>query len=140
MTRDQAIALPTGAVLHHKELRNADQTPPSRQSQREAQALGDTSGGLPTPDEAWAQALLLYHRARRRPVGAAMRYYLRKVRLNQGGYDDLGQYWGCGEPLYQWLCCDLEDDWHYIRASSRDQAKRQIARAVAHTDPAPKFW
>ena len=27
MTRDQAIALPTGTVLHHKELRNADQTP-----------------------------------------------------------------------------------------------------------------
>jgi hypothetical protein len=27
MTRDQAIALPTGTVLHHKELRNADKTP-----------------------------------------------------------------------------------------------------------------
>jgi hypothetical protein len=27
MTRDQAIALPTGTVLHHKELRDADKTP-----------------------------------------------------------------------------------------------------------------
>ena len=27
MTRDQALTLPTGTVLHHISLRNADQTP-----------------------------------------------------------------------------------------------------------------
>lgn len=29
------------------------------------------------------------------------RFYLRRVRLNSGGYDDFGSYWGCGAPLYQ---------------------------------------
>ena len=69
-----------------------------------------------------------------------MRYILRKVRLDTGGYDCNGQYWGCGEPLYQWCCRDHEDDWHHIRASSRDQAKQLVSRAVSHTDPAPRFW
>ena len=69
-----------------------------------------------------------------------MRYILRKVRLDTGGYDCNGQYWGCGEPLYQWCCRDHEDDWHYTRANSRDQAKQLVSRTVAHTDPAPKFW
>lgn len=30
-------------------------------------------------------------------------FELRKIRLNQGGYDDGGAYWGTGAPLY-WYC------------------------------------
>lgn len=69
-----------------------------------------------------------------------MRYILRKVRLNRGGYDSLGTYWGEGPPLYQWLTCDAEDDWHWLRAASREAAKQKVRAAVAASDPNPRFW
>lgn len=30
-------------------------------------------------------------------------FELRKIRINSGGYDDGGAYWGIGQPLY-WYC------------------------------------
>lgn len=58
------------------------------------------------------------------------RFYLRRVRLNRGGYDSFGRYWGTGAPLYQF--------WNEpapgggcksgtIRAADRDAAKAIIA-------------
>lgn len=40
-----------------------------------------------------------------------------RVRINSGGYDDGGAYWGIGEPLY----CAIDDDGNrkFIRAASR---------------------
>ena len=66
-------------------------------------------------------------------------FELRKIRLNQGGYDDGGAYWGTGQPLY-WYCAYEVDDTgilplgddveisDYIRADSREHAKEIIRR------------
>jgi hypothetical protein len=51
--------------------------------------------------------------------------YLRKIRINNGGYDDSGQYWGIGAPLYM----ANSDEWDYpkyFRAYSRDDAKATV--------------
>jgi len=52
---------------------------------------------------------------------------LRKVRLNQGGYDSRGSYWGSGAPL--WWCTpdggELQFD-EYLRAPTREVAKLMI--------------
>lgn len=34
-----------------------------------------------------------------------MKYRLCEIRLNRGGYDSTGAYWGVGQRLYEW-----EDD------------------------------
>lgn len=53
-----------------------------------------------------------------------LRMHLRRVRINNGGYDDGGAYWGIGQPLYAYD--DGENDWSYLRAYNRDAAKRAI--------------
>lgn len=45
---------------------------------------------------------------------------LSQVRLNSGGYDHLGNYFGIGEALYECFNDDL--DHHYIRAYDRPRA------------------
>jgi len=56
------------------------------------------------------------------------RFYLHRIRLNQGGYDCLGRYWGTGAPLYMFA---REDDAHsgYLRAATREDAKAQVRDA-----------
>lgn len=53
------------------------------------------------------------------------RFNLRRIRVNRGGYDSGGAYWGVGAPLY-WA----EDAYRglemWFRASSRDAAKAQV--------------
>jgi len=50
-----------------------------------------------------------------------------RVRLDSGGYDDGGAYWGIGMPLY---CIENEEDEHGVgnrmfhRAMNRDDAKQ----------------
>lgn len=68
-------------------------------------------------------------------TGAPYKFRLFKVRLDSGGYDDGGAYWGLGEPLY---CADSEpmadefgeymgsDARHFIRAKSREHAKLKV--------------
>lgn len=58
-------------------------------------------------------------------VAECMKVSLQKIRLNQGGYDAGGAYWGIGAPLY-WAADDfgIVDMW--FRASDRDDAKRQV--------------
>lgn len=69
-----------------------------------------------------------------------MTYLLRKVRLDTGGYNCDGTYWGQGQRLYMWTPREGIDSWHYLRATDREAAKEQVRRAVAATDPAPRFW
>ena len=59
------------------------------------------------------------------------KWTLQRVRLDAGGYDSGGAYWGCGEPLY-WACCgDVE---RFFRARDR-------ARAGAHVRKEfPNAW
>lgn len=63
------------------------------------------------------------------------RLYLRRVYLDSGGYDDLGTYWGLGEPLYWYASNDGSID-AVIRAPSRAAAKRQVMEDY----PNAKFW
>lgn len=48
--------------------------------------------------------------------------YLQKVRLNQGGYDSSGRYWGVGKPLYR-TTNDENGDIFFLRAETREMAK-----------------
>jgi hypothetical protein len=43
-----------------------------------------------------------------------------RVRLDNGGYDDGGAYWGIGEPL--WCAIDSDGNRQFIRASRREKA------------------
>lgn len=53
------------------------------------------------------------------------RIYLRKVRLNQGGYDANGTYFGIGAPLYWYSDEEGEID-SMIRAANREHARDQV--------------
>lgn len=50
------------------------------------------------------------------------KFTLRRVRINSGGYDEGGAYWGLGAPLY-WACCDTGSIDFFFRAANRDAAK-----------------
>ena len=50
---------------------------------------------------------------------------LRRVRLDSGGYDSNGTYFGCGAPLY-WCADDSGEIDFMLRASSREEAKREV--------------
>lgn len=52
-----------------------------------------------------------------RQPGAGLRVRLFRVRLDSGGYDDGGAYWGIGAPLY--CATDGADYREFIRAPSR---------------------
>lgn len=57
----------------------------------------------------------------------AVRFTLREIRINRGGYDASGAYWGLGDPLY-WASPDDGGDDSYFRASTRDAAKDIVRR------------
>lgn len=50
--------------------------------------------------------------------------YLQRVRLDSGGYDSGGAYWGHGEPLY--VATDHEDVTLFVRGVDRDDAKDAV--------------
>lgn len=54
----------------------------------------------------------------------AGRIHLRRVRLDSGGYDAGGAYWGYGAPL--WCAMDQDGNCRIFRAASRDAAKATI--------------
>jgi len=62
-----------------------------------------------------------------------MKFYLYKVRLNNGGYTSDGRYFGVGTSLYYFepvkgsMC---HGDHGYLRAYSREQAKNMVATAI----------
>lgn len=51
---------------------------------------------------------------------------LRRIRINSGGYDSGGAYWGLGEPL--WFVEDLDGNSQFFRASNRAAAKASILK------------
>lgn len=67
------------------------------------------------------------------PMGRAERgsdpgeekWTLQRVRLDSGGYDTGGAYWGIGEPLYWASAGDVD---RYVRASDREIAKTRIRK------------
>ena len=56
----------------------------------------------------------------------AGRLYLRRVRLDSGGYDCGGAYWGLGAPL--WEALDQDGNGRIFRARDRTDAKRLICQ------------
>jgi hypothetical protein len=67
------------------------------------------------------------------------RLNLTHVRLDSGGYDNGGAYWGSGEPLYR-----VTGDWgewtieFFLRARNREHAKELIRGA--HGYSAARFY
>lgn len=51
--------------------------------------------------------------------------HLRSVRINGGGYDAGGAYWGVGQPL--WYAQDQDGNSQFFRARDREAAKAQLA-------------
>lgn len=69
------------------------------------------------------------------PLGLPNKLRLERVRLDSGGYDNGGAYWGHGDPLYMASGADGEGP-EYFRAKSRDDAK-----AILRNDhPDVKFY
>lgn len=56
---------------------------------------------------------------------APVKLFLRKVRLDSGGYDSNGTYFGRGLPLYWAASADNEVD-YMLRAQSRAAAKALV--------------
>lgn len=63
------------------------------------------------------------------------RFNLMKVRLDAGGYDPGGAYWGHGGPLYYFEASDGTAS-GYLRAPSRASAKLKVLEQC----PAAKFY
>lgn len=53
-----------------------------------------------------------------------MKFRLNKVRLNRGGYDRTGYYWGVGLPLWEYE--DENGTVRQLRAADRFVAKKLI--------------
>ncbi len=58
-------------------------------------------------------------------------FHLRRVRLDAGGYDSGGAYWGLGLALYyfQGPVSDIDG---FVRAKSRDEAKAEVRAIHKH--------
>lgn len=59
------------------------------------------------------------------PADFSGRLSLRRVRINSGGYDCNGTYFGLGAPLYWYASDDGEID-GMLRASGRASARHQV--------------
>lgn len=61
----------------------------------------------------------------------ACKFYLRRIRINSGGYDAGGAYWGLGAPLWWAVTYDLDegrevDRW--FRATDRAAARAEVRK------------
>lgn len=68
-------------------------------------------------------------------------FRLQRVRINSGGYDSGGAYWGLGAPLYWWSVEITESDSRdecsgFMRARDRAVAKKEIR----DLHPAARFF
>ena len=52
--------------------------------------------------------------------------YLAMVRLDSGGYDPGGSYWGIYQRLYETKPVDHEGHSYFFRAASRNEAKQKL--------------
>lgn len=56
-----------------------------------------------------------------------VRFHVQRIRLNSGGYDSGGAYWGQGQALYYaWGDGAEEVQEHWTRATDRDDAKTAV--------------
>jgi len=55
----------------------------------------------------------------------AERLFLRRVRLDSGGYDGNGTYFGIGAPLY-WVASEDGDIDYMLRAGDRETARGKV--------------
>ena len=58
-------------------------------------------------------------------AGEGTKFSLQRIRLDRGGYDPCGAYWGLGKPLY-WAFCEETSAEMFLRAGCRDDAKNKI--------------
>lgn len=63
-----------------------------------------------------------------------MKMHLARIRLNSGGYDRTGAYWGHGPLLWQFETDDGET-FGTLRALTRDQAKASQQRGKNDEKP-----
>ena len=72
---------------------------------------------------------------------ASFRFYLQRVRLDQGGYDEGGAYWGMGAPLYRFEAGEGPDDLAAWPAGFLRARDRQAAKAKLRADyPGARFY
>lgn len=108
-------------------------------------AAGNFTPNFPTPEslDSWIEGLEAKMAARRADLATAEsalaetgpKFHLRRVRLDSGGYDSGGAYWGHGKPLYE-AFTDSGADYMTLRASSRDSAKLEVIEDY----PAARFF
>lgn len=55
------------------------------------------------------------------------KFNLRRVRINSGGYDSGGAYWGIGAPLY-WASTVEGETEFFFRAPGRAAAKNEVCK------------
>jgi hypothetical protein len=61
--------------------------------------------------------------------------YVRRTRLNRGGYTEAGRYFGIGAPLYE-VSSDRGEIHTWYRAKDRNHAKEQASKEY----PACSFY
>jgi hypothetical protein len=86
--------------------------------------------GAQFPDSASIYGAPMGRHESRIPTAAlpARSVRLYRVRINAGGYDDGGAYWGIGEPLYCAEACIGENDYRqFTRACSRSAAAQKLS-------------
>lgn len=66
------------------------------------------------------------------PQNTAAKLRLYRVKINSGGYDERGRYWGVGAPLY--FAEDGDGNHRALRAASRAAAKAQFPNAKWYRD------
>ncbi len=63
------------------------------------------------------------------PRDLPRRFYLRRIRLDSGGYDNGGAYWGHGAPLWYAETESVDGEaFFFIRATDRAAAKTEVLR------------
>lgn len=63
------------------------------------------------------------------PRDLPRKFYLRRIRLDSGGYDNGGAYWGHGAPLWYAETESVDGEAiMYFRAPDRDAAKVAVLR------------
>lgn len=70
-------------------------------------------------------ALKAAFKAAKERESASPKVTLQRVRLDSGGYDSQGAYWGQGDPLY-WAATDCGSYDSTFRAANREEAKATV--------------
>lgn len=63
------------------------------------------------------------------PSKGTPRLSLQRVRIDRGGYDSGGAYWGLGEPLY--VATDGDGIEVFVRGATRNLAKQAVRARLA---------